>query len=162
MKPIIVADTGPLIALAKLHHLDLLNQLFEKIHIPRTVYQEATRNHQREDAGLIAKFSEKHINIWQDIHNPFSHHLTDLLDQGEIQALTLAQQLGCGVLMDERRGRQVAHHYHISVVGTLGLLLQAKNQKQLSTIKPLIEKLQIEGYRFSPELVEYTLTKAKE
>jgi predicted nucleic acid-binding protein len=122
MMPIIVADTGPLIALAKLQQLDLLAKLFEKIHLPQTVYQEATRDLEREDARLIAAFVG-YCQLCPDIHNTFADNLLALLDKGETQALTLARELNCGVLIDERRGRQVAKHYQIPVVGTLGMLL---------------------------------------
>jgi predicted nucleic acid-binding protein len=96
------------------------------------------------------------------IDTPFSRLLAAILDDGETQTLTLARQLDCGVLMDERRGRRVAHHYHIPVIGTLGVLLQAKKQGQLFAIKPLIEQLQASGYRFSQELLEYAVAAAGE
>lgn len=42
MSLLIVADTGPLIALAKIDQLDLLRHFYEKISIPETVFSKAT------------------------------------------------------------------------------------------------------------------------
>jgi predicted nucleic acid-binding protein len=39
---ILIADTEPLIALAKIKHLDLLHVLFEQVRIPSIVYKELT------------------------------------------------------------------------------------------------------------------------
>ena len=44
MKPVIVADAGPLIALAKLQQLELLLKLFSAIYLPNAVLLEATRD----------------------------------------------------------------------------------------------------------------------
>ena len=57
MKPNIVVDTGPLIALAKLDQLSLLEQLFSSIHVPQTVLLEASYDHKRADACKIAEFA---------------------------------------------------------------------------------------------------------
>ena len=53
---IIVADASPLIALAKLDRLDLLNALFSTLHVPDTVYTEVTVDQSRSDARLLKVF----------------------------------------------------------------------------------------------------------
>lgn len=63
MKSIIVADTSPLIALAKLQQLTLLNSEFSSVHVPLTVLSEATRDMQRPDARLIRDFASKHLIV---------------------------------------------------------------------------------------------------
>lgn len=40
MAEIVVADAGPLIALGRLHKIELLAQVFEKAIVPRIVYDE--------------------------------------------------------------------------------------------------------------------------
>ncbi len=162
MKPVIVADTGPLIALAKLHQLPLLPQLFSDILLPETVFREATVCKDREDVKLIEAFTKQHLRIMPDIDNSSVFLQGGLLDEGETQVLALAEKLRCGVLMDERRGRRAAHYHRIPVVGVLGVLLQAKEQNIIPKIKPLLKTLQTSGYRLSHGLIEHALKQAGE
>jgi len=159
---IIVADTGPLIALARLEQLALLTSLFSAVHIPRTVLTEATAKRDYADAEPIHAFAIAHAQIGETVDTPLAQSLLSLLDEGETQALVLAKQLGCGVLMDEKRGRQVARHHGVPVVGVLGVLLQAKRNGQVERLGPMIERLQSSGYRLSPSLIEAVLTLAGE
>lgn len=43
--------------------------------------------------------------------------------------------------MDERRGRMVATSYGLKVTGLLGVLVQAKRNKLIQVVKPLINQL---------------------
>lgn len=162
MKSIIVADTSPLIALAKLQHLHLLNDEFSSVHVPLTVLSEATRDMQRPDARLIRDFAAQHLIVHDDTDSEFCQQLRQTLDEGEVQALDLARQLRCGVLMDELMGRQVANSYQIPVVGVLGILLKAKQSGAIPALAPLISALQAQDYRLSSVLVQKVLQSAGE
>jgi predicted nucleic acid-binding protein len=167
MKPlpgvrIIVADTGPLIALSRLNRLQLLAALFSKIHIPQVVLSEATVNTEYVEAEPILSFAMKHASVEKTIDNDFNRRLLATLDAGEAQAIVLARELRCGVLMDEKRGRQVAMRRNIPVVGVLGVLLQAKHEGYLEELKSMLLQLQNSGYRLSEELVERVLELAGE
>lgn len=162
MKPVVVADAGPLIALAKLQQLDLLLKLFSKIHIPDAVFVEATQNQTRSDARSIRSFTTKHLMLTPASTDPLCDKLRKSLHEGETQALVLAKKLNCAVLMDERKGRQIARYYQISVVGVLGVLLQAKREGYVTQIRSLAEQLQTSGYRLSDELIQSVLQQAGE
>lgn len=162
MKQVVVADTGPLIALARLNRLELLKRLFSTVHIPRTVLSEATEKGEYADAGSIRSFAMTHTRVEATIENTLSRRLLAMLDEGETQALALAKQLDCGVLMDEKRGRRVARRQGIPVVGVLGVLLQAKRNGHLEELKPLPSQLQSSGYRLSEDLVKAVLKLAEE
>jgi predicted nucleic acid-binding protein len=84
------------------------------------------------------------------------------LDAGEAQALSLANALGCGVLMDERRGRQAATRQGMQLFGVLGVLLQAKRIGEIEHIAPVLELIQSNGYRISKALIDETLKLADE
>jgi predicted nucleic acid-binding protein len=99
MKPVVVADTGPLIALAKLQQLDLLCRVFFEVYVPQTVLLEATRNPARKDARLIQQFSGQFCKITPDIDDALRAKLRKSLGEGEVQALVLAKKLGCTTLM---------------------------------------------------------------
>ncbi|EIJ32899.1 DUF3368 domain-containing protein [Thiothrix nivea] len=162
MKPIIVADTSPLIALAKLRQLELLPAIFAAIHLPQKVLDEATCHLQRTDACLIRDFAHEHFTLHPDADNDFCVKLRQTLDEGEVQALHLAKKLACGVLMDELSGRRVAQSYLIPVVGVLGVLLKARQSGVIASLSPLIAKLQQEDYRLSASLIHKVLQTAGE
>jgi len=85
-------------------------------------------------------------------------HVTELeatLDPGEAAALVLALEKSADfVLMDEAAGRKAAGQLGLTVIGVLGILLQAKRRTIIPTIRPLILRLQSElGFRLSPQVV---------
>jgi hypothetical protein len=80
--------------------------------------------------------------------------LTLLLDVGESEAIVLAQQVRCRLLLiDDRRGRHIAKHRGIPVSGVAGILLAAKQRHFIDTLLPVLHELAQEGYRLSPALV---------
>ena len=162
MKSVVVSDAGPLIALAKLDLLSLLPQIFSTVYIPKTVFEEATKNQQREDAQHIAKLNSSQIHVINDLDNAFSQSLNILLDDGEIQAIAHAKILQCSVLMDEKRGRQVAIQHDIPVIGVIGVLLQAKQKDLIPEVKMYLKAMKDADYRMSDALLNKALELAGE
>jgi predicted nucleic acid-binding protein len=160
--PIIVADASPLIGLAKLNQLELLSTLFSVLHVPEAVYFEVVSDQSRTDARLLQPFLDTYAQLHADIESTFTKEISPILDAGEIQALALAQDLGCGVIMDELRGRKVAQRYEIKTVGVLGVLMQGKVQGLIPEVLPFIEQLQAENYRLSARLVDSVLERMGE
>jgi predicted nucleic acid-binding protein len=65
-------------------------------------------------------------------------------------------------LIDERKGRKIAESYNIKIIGTLGLLLLAKQKGLLKSVKSCLELLQQSTIRIAPELYKITLQRAGE
>ncbi|MCC5621792.1 DUF3368 domain-containing protein [Nostoc sp. CHAB 5715] len=64
------------------------------------------------------------------------------MDIGEAEAIALALEMKADqVLIDERRGRMVAAKVNLSYTGILGILVEAKSQKLISAVKPLLDAL---------------------
>lgn len=166
MSKIIVSDASPLIALAKLDHLKLLFCSFSEVHIPNAVYLETTSTAQRQDTQRIIEFVKEYDEKQCFIHHDLKDHkyraFKIRLDEGESQALALASQLQCGVLIDERLGRSIAEQYSIPVVGIMGILLQAKTAGKIDLIKPLIDELLLYKYRLSTRVINIVLQRAGE
>lgn len=154
MNLLIVADTGPLVILSKLNLLHLLVCLYPEVLIPETVLQEATALAYREDARRIMGFVSQHVRVVPDLVKDDVDYLDYGLDAGETQAISLAKQAGCVVLLDERRGRAAAKQEHIDVLGTVGLLLKAKQAKLIPEISNLLDKMLEYDYRLAPSLVQ--------
>lgn len=151
-----VSNTGPIIALAKIGHLVLMDQIFSSVFIPPIVYRE-----------LLGKFG----NEWSEIENalntfikvaelPSLDETTEIalssLDEGEKQAVGLASTLKDKALLiiDDRAGRETAKKLNIEITGTIGILLIAKEKGLVDDIKPLIEQLRDAGYWLSDEILE--------
>jgi predicted nucleic acid-binding protein len=65
-------------------------------------------------------------------------------------------------LIDEKKGRKVAEYYEVKVIGTIGLLLKAKQEELLPRIKPYIVLLQQSTIRIAPALYQRALERARE
>jgi len=101
MRPVVVSDAGPLIALAGCGQLELLVAVFGAVHIPQAVFDETTIDQSRRGAADIAAFARQHAIIHANRNDAIYSVAVSHLDEGEAQALSLARALGCGLLMDE-------------------------------------------------------------
>lgn len=162
MKSAIVADAGPLIALARTHHLDKLAAVFEPVLLPQAVVEECCRDLALPGAKQIATAIEQGQ---LQIRKPEIQTLLvfpSALGPGERGAIELASTLPLGILMDDRLGRRFAQQVGLPVLGTGGLLLLAKQQGVLPTLAPAIADLQATGYHISTTLVTELLRRAGE
>ncbi len=149
----VVADAGPLIALAKLNRLDLVASFFNEVLIPEHVAEECIRDLSRMDARRIRDAIEENtFRIVSVEDSPGLRTIRKLLDPGEAQVLLFVAQSRLPVLMDERKGRREAQRMGIEVIGTGVLLVAAKQRGLVEEIKPLLESLVRHGYRISGRL----------
>ena len=160
----IVADTGPLIALARVGRLDLLRRLYLDALVPPAVHTELALDSDRPGAKVLAKaFDSGWIKAQRVIDTVAVSELTQLLDPGESEAIILAEQENARfLLIDDARGRRVARERGVSVVGVAGVLLGAKSQGAITAVSPVLEDLSRAGYRLSPGLVAAVLERAGE
>lgn len=66
------------------------------------------------------------------------------------------------LLVDDQRARRVALHNGIAVVGSLGVLLRAKESGLISEVRPLLAAIQLAGVHYSDQLVSEALRLAGE
>ena len=133
---IIIADASPLIALAMIERLDMLEKLYQEVIIPVAVEQElkldsdmagAKQLHQAIDKGWL-KVNRKALPT------EALQHLLQILDAGESEAILLTESFTQPnryrfLLMDERKGRTVAKKRGIKVAGTGAVLIAAKKKR---------------------------------
>ena len=161
-RPAVVCDAGPLIALAGCGQLDLLVAVFEAVHVPQAILDETSADQSRPGASSIAAFVRAHAKVHPRRGDAIYTAAAAHLDEGEAQALSLAHALGCGVLMDERRGRQAALRQGLPLFGVLGVLLQARRIGQIDRIAPALQRMQANGYRIARALADEALKLAGE
>lgn len=110
----VVCNSGPLITLAKLNLLHLLNELYGRVYFSRSVYNEAVVEGMRqgyEDAGTLFMFLNQMGWLPEKVElgDTSAESRDARLDQGERDTLALAIAKGSTlILMDEAEGRRVA------------------------------------------------------
>ena len=155
----VVSDSTPLIYLAKIGRLDLLRDVFEKIHIPEAVYHEAATQGKAlniSDTFII----ENAIGTWiitkqvePETDAEFRFLDTNVkLGSGEKEALKLSRQLNASHLIaDDREARRVSRILRIKPIGTIGILVRALRQDLIAEGEALqiIDDLVKVGFRIS-------------
>ena len=155
---LLVADSGPLIALARLGLLALPQQLFAEVRVTAMVWGEVTGAPARaEHADLLAARQRGWLKVVDDPAEVPAIFVSPLLDRGERTALSLSLAQGCDVLIDERMGRMAAAAAGLNVLGTLGLLVRARQLGLIGPVRPLAERLLSSGYHLAQRLVDRTL-----
>lgn len=130
---LIIADAGPIFSLALIDRLDLLNQLFDDIKIPRAVWNEIT----------LHKNTSFYHNIWDFFESRVVdisgfNELTFIMDYGESEAVVLYKELGADfLLIDDKKARSIAQNLGINCVGTLGLLIKSKEKNLIQKLRPI-------------------------
>lgn len=149
---IVVCNSGPLVALAGIGHLDLLQKLYKEVLIPEAVYQEITH--------AITMLGAKQVKeaTWlcrTQLSTPPDPLLLGELGHGEAEVISLALgKKADRVLIDERKGRRIAELvYHLNVTGTGGILLRAKKNGYIETVRPLILAMRQNGYHLGDNLI---------
>lgn len=164
MTPVVVADTGPLIVLARIGWLDLLRRLYGRVVVPPAVHAELAIDSNRPGAKVLAGAFAAGWVVVETVMDPSVRpELDQLLGPGEAEAIALAGQEDARfLLIDDARGRRTARARGIPVVGVVGVLLVAKSRGELAAVGPVLDRLSDAGYRLSPRLVAATLDRAAE
>jgi predicted nucleic acid-binding protein len=158
---VVVSNTTPLIALAWLEQLNLLPTLFGEIHIPQAVHDEI--HHNPEAIGVSELGTAPWLAVTSVTNTLAVELLLDQLDLGESEAIVLARELQAGLLlMDERRGRRRAIQSGLTVVGTLGILIQARQRGMVGPLRPLLDRLRQLPFHMSQSLYIHVLRWAGE
>lgn len=163
MAEIVVADAGPLIAFGRLRRIELLAGVFEKIVVPRAVFEETQFHPDLPDARAIVSARESRLFVVENSSPDLGSLPPDAeLGEGEAAAIALAAERGHGVLIDEKLGRAVAEGLKLKVIGTVGVLLIARRRNLIPAVKPLLEDLRTAGHRLSEELIREALRRSGE
>jgi predicted nucleic acid-binding protein len=160
----IVSNTTPIVCFLKLGRLDILKNIFNEIIIPQAVYEEVTAK--PDEAEAINALTECGLFKTRPVENKFAVSLLQKqigLDLGESESIVLAQELKAELLlMDERKGRRVAVENGISISGTLGVLIKAKQMNLVKEIRPLLNELITKDIRIGNNLLKKVLESVNE
>jgi len=151
MPKVIISDTSCLIILTKIGELDLLRQLYKTVTITQDILLECGEN----------------LPDWIEVQHVKDNYRQQLLemqiDKGEASAIALALETADNiVILDDWKARKVAERLGLSVTGTLGVIIKARNSGIIPTIKPYLNKIRETNFRISEELEQIALKEANE
>jgi predicted nucleic acid-binding protein len=151
MSKVIISDTSCLIALDRIGRIDLLQKTFTTIYTTK----------------IVAEEFEKPLPNWITIKDVVNirqvEKLKFILDAGEASAIALALETENSVLIiDEKKGRKIARDLNVTIIGTLKVLLIAKNKGVIVSVKQIINELQKQSFRFNSTILEEVLKQAGE
>jgi predicted nucleic acid-binding protein len=156
---IVVANTTPIISLAAINRLDILEKMFGKIVIDEAVYNEmkAKRNYGYDEVD--SSFIE--VKPIQGVL--YKDFLLSELDLGEAETIILAKELKADfVIIDELLGYKIANNVGLTAVRTLSILLRAKQRGFISELKPLLDEMIAKGRWYSDSVYRSVLMQAGE
>ncbi len=152
---IIIADSSPLVALAVCDCLGILDKLFGEVCVSQTVYDEVTVGSKAGSAKLSHYLQGKVKESRFDLHIIGG----DTIDKGELTSIALYKYLNADyLLIDEKAGRKIAQINQVTIIGSLGVLIEAKRKAIIPLLTPYIEILRSSKTHFSEELLNYALT----
>ncbi|MDO5616684.1 MAG: DUF3368 domain-containing protein [Cruoricaptor ignavus] len=151
MHKIIISDTSCLIILSKIGELEILKKLYQTI----VTTSEIANEFGEELPSWIEIFKVKDISKQQ---------LLELqIDKGESSAIALAlENPNSKIILDDYKARKVADQLGIDFTGTIGIIVRAKLNGIIPSIKPYLEKIKETNFRISPELELIALKEANE
>jgi len=136
----VICNATPLINFAVINRLDILEAVFGKIIIPQAVYVETTVTGFPGPEFVLQAITSNWVQIRSV--STVAPSITSELDNGEREAIALALETGeQRILLDEREARQVAQSLGLQVIGTLGILLLAKNREIITQVQPLLDAM---------------------
>ena len=153
----VVSNSSPIIHLAKIGKLSLLGESFNTIMVPESVFKECVAEG-KDRKGVEAIKKTEWIRVAEVQDKKLVKLLQSFLDDGESEAIALSLESGADlILLDDSDAREKARIYGLTVTGTLGVLLRAKKDRKISSLKENIIKLRGSGFWVSDFIEERLL-----
>jgi len=149
---VIISDSTTLIILLDLGRIKLLSNIFSKVYVPQSVFEEVTfKNH-----SALPEF----IKVIEVEQEELLDDLMLLLDKGESEAIVLAKQKHWPLIIDEKKGQKIAINLKINIIGLLGIIYLniKKNHIQETEAKEFLQIAIEHGYRISQKLINETFS----
>ena len=149
---IVIADTTPLNYLVLIDRVGILPELYGRVLIPVAVWEEFQRPETPEAvrAWLAKRPAWLEIRRVERSPEPALRHL----GAGEREAIALAEEVRADrLILDDQAARRVATRRKLTVIGTLGVLVEAA-ERGLVDLPDTIARLQQTTFYVSPEVLE--------
>lgn len=155
---ILVADTGALISLGIAGKIEIIDQIFDEFYIPNGVWKEIENYENPAFLKIYRNQLKKHTLKIQT-----KNHLALLMDYGESESVILYQELDADfLLIDDQKARIMAESLGVNCIGSIGLLLLAKQKGLIKNLSSIFQIWLENGRYFSQNLLNKVLLKAGE
>lgn len=151
-----VVDASPVIVLAKAGLLTLLRLAGDPVAIPNVVVQEIRRGAPNDPAVQALPGLPWLVPVDPGSDDP---RLTSYpLHAGEAAVLTWAlQHPGVKAILDDAGARNCALQLGVPIIGSIGLVIEAKKVGVLSLARPALEDLRRAGLHLSDLVMQLAL-----
>ncbi len=157
----LVVNTSPLIHLAEASLLHLLREAAPTVWVPEPVALEI-RAYGNLDPTARALAAHDWLEV-QPIRAISAQVLAWDLGPGETAVLELARTYpGSTAVIDDLAGRRCAEALGLSLRGTVGLVLAAKQAGRLTAARPVLENLRDSGMYLSDAVLQRALRRVGE
>ena len=158
----VLINTSPLLALlAGCGGLDLLRDLYDEVLVPQEVCEEIAAGG-ASGFGVAAFDRATWLRRWPQRIEP-SPLLHRALDRGEAAVIQLALNEGVSrVCIDEPVGRRLARLNGLTVTGSIGVLLRARKEGKIVSVRPVLERMRSHGIWLSESVVTFALRESGE
>lgn len=138
---LIVSNTTPIINLAQIGRLDVLEALFGKVVVPPAVVTEL---HAKRELFPKAGDAAVCFEVVHPDDKLLIRGFRSAVHAGEAECLALAMENpGSLLLLDDLQARALATANSLPFTGTLGCLVEAKAIGIINAVAPLIEQLRV-------------------
>lgn len=150
-----VSDTSPLLNLALIGRVDLLEDQFSSLLAPEQVMEELRQGEEGVEPveelvrkGVLETVKVEEDNLFRELHRE--------LDRGETATIRYAIREDVEtVLIDEKEGREAARRHGLRPAGVIGILMQA--YKDSERFKDTLDDLREKGFWISEKLYREVL-----
>lgn len=163
MPEVVVSDSSPLINLFLIGRFRLLQEFYPQILIPPAVYNELIQEGKEGTSFFQHQKEKEFLKVVEVKPTDFLKLLHHNLDEGEAEAIALALDCKADLLfLDEKEARSIAREYELRLTGVIGILLRAKLERRIPTVKNELNLLRMKGFWIGKEIYEKVLQEAGE
>ena len=158
----VIVNSTPLIALCNAGLLKILKDVYGQITIPKAVFDEITAK--PDSACLQVKHNMDWIMI-EEINDTTDRKMYKAkLHAGEVDVMILAQNEPRAdlVIIDDNAAKKTAKYLGLKVTGTIGVLLKAKKEGIITSVKDNIDAIRNNGFYISDTVIQMALNQAGE
>jgi len=148
---VVISDSSCVILFTKIDELDILRRVYDHIYVTQEI------------AAEVGSALPKWVEIREVNNKALQSSFEETLDIGEASALALAFEIpDCTVILDDMKARKSAEKLNIRVTGSIGVILSAKKEGKIPSVKAVFEKIRMTNFRISDRIINEAIKAADE